>query len=132
MGGSALVASTPGEHELTISLYDRRRNVAAWPQAGVRVLLSEAPPAGGKSSGRITAAATAAPPVFECLLSEPPEPPLLLPLLDAGTYHLSVTLEPAGTPVGDVKRHPISIAAPKVAAPPEGEGENALAVADAP
>ena len=33
VGGGALVASTPGEHELTISLYDCRRNAAAWPQA---------------------------------------------------------------------------------------------------
>ena len=54
-------------------------------------------------------------------------PPRKLPLLDAGTYYLSVTLEPAGTPIGDVKRHPISIVALKVIAPPEGEGEDALA-----
>ena len=47
VGGSALVASTPGEFELTISLYDRRRNAAAWPQSGVRVLLSTASASGG-------------------------------------------------------------------------------------
>lgn len=45
------------------------------------------------------------------------EPPFLLPLA-AGTYYLSVTLEPAGTPIGDVKRHPISIVGPKITAPP--------------
>ena len=53
MGGSALVASTPGEHELTISLYDRRRNAAAWPAEGVRVLLGTAASTGiYKASGR--------------------------------------------------------------------------------
>ena len=137
VGGSALVASTPGEHELTISLYDRRRNAAAWPQAGVRVVLLSSTAAGvepRRGSGRIGSnaasgriGASTAAPAFECLLSAPPEAPLLLPLLDAGTYYLSVTLEPAGTPIGDVKRHPISIVAPKVTAPPDGEGEDALA-----
>ena len=53
MGGSALVASTPGDHELTISLYDRRRNAAAWPTEGVRVLLGTAASTGiYKASGR--------------------------------------------------------------------------------
>ena len=55
---------------------------------------------------------------------------LLLPLLTAGTYYLSVTLEPAGASIGDVKRHPISIAAPAptIAAPPAAEGEEPLAM----
>ena len=111
VGGGALAASAlaPGDHELTISLYDRHRNAAAWPQAGVRVLLL---------AGRDVADRTTQKP-FDQLLTAPPESPLLLPLRAAGTYYLSVSLEPVGTPIGDVRRLAISIVDTKstVAAP---------------
>ena len=42
-----------------------------------------------------------------------------------------VTIEPAGTPVGEARRHSISIVAPKAAAPPAAEGEYPPAAADA-
>ncbi len=115
VGGDALIASAPGEHRLTFRLFDRHGNATEWPAApgGVRVLLT-APRGQAEGAAAAAAAATGggadlqrspssraglggggAGAPFECVLTARPEPPLLLPLHEVGTYYLTITLEPS-------------------------------------